>query len=430
MVITDTDDALRNDYDAYIDYDSFSGTDTLAVMQQWSSRYNDVTVPYAPGRGAALLSEDKPHTGQPTLVRLPKADTQYAYYRADGTKRQTVPLPARTGQGQLATSDPAVGDPQKLTGRLVISIDEANKHQDNGYYLVGNPYMSSLYMKRFFDQNTQLYPKYWTMQNGQMCAFDASADNVVPPMTAFFVKPVSGTLLQSIEFLPIMTVPFTSAVTQSAEATLRLTLTSGSHTTSASIVADKGAAADFKEGEDVEAMFDSNTTGSALTLYTMAGQLAAAINHVPDLCNVPLGIVAPATGAATLRIAGTDQLRKPLYLYDAHTKHYTLLTDSTAVTLTPNAVGRYALTSQAIALQPVQTALRCWASQGGMVTATTAPDDCLRTVLVFDPTGRLVRELQPAAVSYSFNLPAGPYLITVCSDAVTEGRTFKVMVGH
>lgn len=430
MVITDTDDALRNDYDAYIDYDSFSGTDTLAVMQQWSSRYNDVTVPYAPGRGAALLSEDKPLTSQPTLVRLPKADTQYAYYRADGTERQTVPLPARTGQGQLATSDPAVGDPQKLTGRLVISIDEANKHQDNGYYLVGNPYMSSLYMKRFFDQNTQLYPKYWTMQNGQMCAFDASADNVVAPMTAFFVKPVSGTLLQNIEFLPIMTVPFTSAVTQSAEATLRLTLTSGSHTTSASIVADKGAAADFKEGEDVEAMFDSNTTGSALTLYTMAGQLAAAINHVPDLCNVPLGIVAPATSAVTLRIAGTDQLRKPLYLYDAHTKHYTLLTDSTAVTLTPNAVGRYALTSQAIAPQPVQTALRCWASQGGMVTATTAPDDCLRTVLVFDPTGRLVREFQPAAVSYSFNLPAGPYLITVCSDAVTEGRTFKVAVGH
>lgn len=430
MVITDTDDVLRNDYDAYIDYDSFSGTDTLAVMQQWSSRYNDVTVPYAPGRGAALLSEDKPHTGQPTLVRLPKADTQYAYYRADGTERQTVPLPARTGQGQLATSDPAVGDPQKLTGRLVISIDEANEHRDNGYYLVGNPYMSSLYMKRFFDQNTQLYPKYWTMQNGQMCAFDASADNVVAPMTAFFVKPVSGTLLQNIEFLPIMTVPFTSAVTQSAEATLRLTLTSGSHTTSASIVADKGAAADFKEGEDVEAMFDSNTTGSALTLYTMAGQLAAAINHVPDLCNVPLGIVAPATGAVTLRIAGTDQLRKPLYLYDAHTKHYTLLTDSTAVTLTPNAVGRYALTSQAIAPQPVQTALRCWASQGGMVTATTAPDDCLRAVLVFDPTGRLVRELQPAAVSYRFNLPAGPYLITVCSDAVTEGRTFKVAVGH
>lgn len=432
MVITDSDDALRNDYDAYIDYDSFSGTDTLAVMQQWSSRYNDVKVPYAPGRGAALLSEDKSLTGQPTLVRLPKADTQYAYYRADGTKRQTVTLPARTGQGQLATSDPAVGDPQKLTGRLVISIDEANKnkHQDNGYYLVGNPYMSSLHMKRFFDQNTQLYPKYWTMQNGQMCAFDASADNVVAPMTAFFVKPVSGTLLQNIEFLPIMTVPFTSAVTQSAEATLRLTLTSGSHTTSASIVADKGAAADFKEGEDVEAMFDSNTTGSALTLYTMAGQLAAAINHVPDLCNVPLGIVAPATGAVTLRIAGTDQLRKPLYLYDAHTKHYTLLTDSTAVTLTPNAVGRYALTSQAIAPQPVQTALRCWASQGGMVTATTAPDDCLRAVLVFDPTGRLVREFQPAAVSYRFNLPAGPYLITVCSDAVTEGRTFKVMVGH
>lgn len=65
-----------------------------------------------------------------------------------------------------------------------------------------------------------------------------------------------------------------------------------------------------------------------------------------------------------------------------------------------------------------------------MVTATTAPDDCLRAVLVFDPTGRLVREFQPAAVSYSFNLPAGPYLITVCSDAVTEGRTFKVAVGH
>lgn len=431
MVITDTDDALRNDYDAYIDYDSFSGTDTLAVMQQWSSRYNDVTQPYAPGQGAALLSEDGAHTGQATLVRLPKADTQYAYYRADGTERQSVALPARTGQGQLATSDPAVTDPQKLTGRLVISIDEANAHADNGYYLVGNPYMASLYMKRFFAQNTQLYPKYWTMEDGQMQAYDASADNAVPPMTAFFVKPVSGTLLQSIEFTPIMMVPYTSAVTQSAQATLQLTLSSGSRTASARIVADKGADADFKDGEDVEAMFDSNTTGTAPTLYTMAGQLAAAINHVPDLRNVPLGIMAPdTTTAVTLRIAGTDQLGKPLYLYDAHTKHYTLLTDSTAVVLTPNAVGRYALTSEAIAPQPVQTALRCWASAGGKVTATTAPDDCLRSVLVFDPSGRLVRELQPAAVSYSFKLPAGPYLITVCSDAVSEGRTFKVAVGN
>ena len=431
MVITDTDDALRNDYDAYIDYDSFSGTDTLAVMQQWSSRYNDVTQPYAPGQGAALLSEDGAHTGQATLVRLPKADTQYAYYRADGTERQSVTLPARTGQGQLATSDPAVTDPQKLTGRLVISIDEANAHADNGYYLVGNPYMASLYMKRFFAQNTQLYPKYWTMEDGQMQAYDASADNAVPPMTAFFVKPVSGTLLQSIEFTPIMMVPYTSAVTQSAQATLQLTLSSGSRTASARIVADKGADADFKDGEDVEAMFDSNTTGTAPTLYTMAGQLAAAINHVPDLRNVPLGIMAPdTTTAVTLRIAGTDQLGKPLYLYDAHTKHYTLLTDSTAVVLTPNAVGRYALTSEAIAPQPVQTALRCWASAGGKVTATTAPDDCLRSVLVFDPSGRLVRELQPAAVAFSFKLPAGPYLITVCSDAVSEGRTFKVAVGN
>lgn len=430
LVITDPDDALREDYDAYIDYADYNGSDPLAVLQQWSNRYNDVTVPYAPGQGVSVLSEDKPKVGGTTLIRLPKADTQYAYYRTDGTAKQTVNLPTRTEQGRLATSDAAISDPQKLSGRLVITTADANEHADNGYYLVGNPYMASLYMKRFLDQNTQLYPKYWTMVDGEMKAFDASAANTVAPMQAFFVKPVSGTLLQNIEFTAVMTVPYTSAVTNSAEANLTLTATtSDGKTVKAQVIAEKTADNDFHDAEDVEAMFDSNAELHAPVLYTMAGQMAAAINHVPDLRNVPLTILTNDSTTAQLRVTGMELLRQPVYLYDATAQTSTPLQEGEPITIKTNAIGRYFLTSEAIAPGKVQTALRCYATDGSRVVVSTTPDDCLTSVLVFTPDGRLVREFKPNASTATYTLPASAtYLITVSSEKVTEGRTFKVVV--
>lgn len=430
LVITDPDDALRDDYNAYIDYADYSGSDPLAVLQQWSNRYNDVTVPYAPGQGVSVLSEDKTKVGGETLIRLPKADTQYAYYRTDGTAKQTVNLPTRTEPGRLATSDAAISDPQKLSGRLVITTDQANAHADNGYYLVGNPYMARLYMKRFFDQNTQLYPKYWTMVDGEMKAFDASAANAVAPMQAFFVKPVSGTLLQNIEFTAVMTVPYTSAVANSAEAQLTLTATTtDGKAVKAKVIAEKSADNDFHDAEDVEAMFDSNAELHAPVLYTMAGQMAAAINHVPDLRNVPLAILSNDSTQVQLSVTGMELLRQPVYLYDAAAHTTTQLHEGNPVSVSTNAIGRYFLTSEAIEPGKVQTALRCYAIEGSRIVASTTPDDRITSVLVFTPDGRLVREFKPNASTATYTLPASAtYLITVSSEKVTEGRTFKVVV--
>ena len=429
LVITDPSDPLRNDYDAYIDYESYSGTDPLAVLQQWSNRYNDMKVPYAPGHGAAVLSEDKPQTGLSTLIRLPKADTSYTYYTASGQPKQSVALPARTEPGRLATSDASVTDPQKLSGRIVLTIDQANQHADNGYYLVGNPYMATLYMKRFFDQNTQLYPKYWTLVDGEMKAFDASAANSVPPMTAFFVKPVSGTLLQNIEFTSVMTVPYTSSVHNTAQAQLTLTAHQSHVSTQAEVISQSNAKADFSDSEDVEAMFDSNTLTTRPVLYTMAGQMAAAINHLPDLRNVPLAVLSADTTDVAFSVTGMELLRHPVYLYDAQTHTSTPLLEGQPVSIRPNVQGRYSLTSEAINAGPVQTALRCFPIGNGRITVSTAPDDRLTSVLVFDPAGRLVREFTPAATTATYALPLGStYLITLTSEAVPEGRTFKVAV--
>lgn len=428
LVITDPSDPLRNDYDAYIDYESYSGTDPLAVLQQWSNRYNDMTVPYAPGHGAAVLSEDKPHTGQSTLIRLPKADTSYTYYTASGQPKQSVALPARTEPGRLATSDASVTDPQKLSGRIVLTIDQANQHADNGYYLVGNPYMATLYMKRFFDQNTQLYPKYWTLVDGEMKAFDASAANSVPPMTAFFVKPVSGTLLQNIEFTSVMTVPYTSSVRNTAQAQLTLTAHQNHVSTRAEVISQNNAKADFSDAEDVEAMFDSNTLTTHPVLYTMAGQMAAAINHVPDLRNVPLAVLSADTTDVFFSVTGMELLRHPVYLYDAQTHTSTPLVEGQSVSIRPNVQGRYSLTSEAIQAGPVQTALRCFPIGDGRITVSTAPNDRLTSVLVFDPAGRLVREFTPSATTATYTIPLGTYLVTLSSEAVPEGRTFKVAV--
>ena len=175
-------------------------------------------------------------------------------------------------------------------------------------------------------------------------------------------------------------------------------------------------------------MFDSNTLTTRPVLYTMAGQMAAAINHVPDLRNVPLAVLSADTTDVFFSVTGMELLRHPVYLYDAQTHTSTPLVEGLSVSIRPNVQGRYSLTSEAIQAGPVQTALRCFPIGDGRITVSTAPNDRLTSVLVFDPAGRLVREFTPSATTATYTIPLGTYLVTLSSEAVPEGRTFKVAV--
>lgn len=422
-------------YNATVPFDKHI-TDTLAVIHsQWSHTYNDVQVPYLPGRGFAVLPSLK--GAKDALFRLPKADASYAYYDYKGNQSELNQPVDRGMSGRLATSLTQDDDPTKLNGMFDVTLNPSTEVRE-GYFLLGNPYMGTLEMSSFFADNPALYAKYWTYnEKGEMQAFGggkASELGKMPPMRAFFVKSKVGGNPTVVHFKPKQcTTEFYAAkqgVNKRRNLSLSATTASGA-TTLARLIADPAASDDFDEDEDVETLFDSNLgEQGAPQLFTVAGARAASINSVSDLRNVALGVSTAEDCDVELRLTGVDELSEPLYLYDALNRTTSPVREGETLTIRSNAMGRYILTSKAMVPESaVRTAIRCYPTgQQGRVVASTEPTDRIRQIQIYDNLGRLRQEFFPNEPTHTFTLlPREVFLVTILTDGVPEGRTFKVI---
>lgn len=427
-------------FDATVPFDE-NTTDTLAVIQsEWGHAYNDVQVSYLPGQGFSVmprLKEGSKADPNNALFRFPKADTQYEYYRYDGASGGlTQEVMDRSKAGLLATSLSADDDPQKLSGIFTVHL-KAGTHVRGGYFLLGNPYMGTLQMSRFFNDNPVLFRKYWTFnEKGELVAHGGSDADLgkLAPMTAFFVKSKAGENDAEVEFRPDHCVRLTDTSALDASPTRQLSLsatTASGATTLARLIADPAASDDFDEDEDVETLFDSNLgEQGAPQLFTVAGARAASINSVSDLRNVALGVSTAEDCDVELRLTGVDELSEPLYLYDALNRTTRPVREGEALTIRSNAMGRYILTSKTMVPESaVRTAIRCYPTgQQGRVVASTEPTDRIRQIQIYDNLGRLRQEFFPNEPTHTFTLlPREVFLVTILTDDVPEGRTFKVI---
>ncbi len=427
-------------FDATVPFDKHM-TDTLAVIHsQWGHAYNDVQVPYLPGQGFSVMPRLKQGSSadpKNALFRFPKADTQYDYYSYDGTGGGlTQNGMDRSKAGLLATSLSADDDPQKLSGIFTVHL-KAGTHVRGGYFLLGNPYMGTLQMSRFFNDNPVLFRKYWTFnEKGELVAHGGSDADLgkLAPMTAFFVKSKAGVNDAEVEFRPDHCVRLTETSALDASPTRQLSLsatTASGATTLARLIADPAASDDFDEDEDVETLFDSNLgEQGAPQLFTVAGARAASINSVSDLRNVALGVSTAEDCDVELRLTGVDELSEPLYLYDALNRTTRPVREGEALTIRSNAMGRYILTSKAMVPESaVRTAIRCYPTgRQGRVVASTEPTDRIRQIQIYDNLGRLRQEFFPNEPTHTFTLlPREVFLVTILTDDVPEGRTFKVI---
>lgn len=421
------------DYSAQVNYDA-ANEDVEYVTSEWSHPFNDMKQAYARGMGYSLYPEPKEATADASvaLFRLPKADKSFDYYDHTGNKKN----PQSTGldrslNGLLLTNNSKTDNPMKLNG--VIEVTPEETQQRNGYFLVGNPYMASIDMKLFLQDNPQLFEKYWIVDNGTLRAFGKDESfglGRVAPMQAFFVKATTGALLTNIVFNPSQcAILFNTGKSNVNRRNTAITLhaSNAKGQSMARVLTNEEADNDFDDREDVEVIFDKDLT-SAPQVYTVSGNCAAAINHLTSLRNVPLGVEATTDDEVQFSVSGTALLPEPLYLFDAKTNQHTLLTDSVRVMLSPNSVGRYFLTSNMEEATSVQTDLRCYSVHAGKVVAATTETDNITSVEVFDFMGRYLRSYTPHQSVYTFDMPQGVYLITLSSEKVPEGRTFKVIV--
>lgn len=422
------------------DWERNTATANVAQALDWSYEYNDVKVPFGVNGFSVKVDVSriegysKEEGAKDVLLRLPKADKTYNYYMYDDNTNgsQTVDFTTtqvngknlRENAGKLFTDGmPAEG----------MTVTLTNNSADNPYFLVGNPFMSGLDLDKFFAENTGLDKKYWILTKDSYSAGVKdetqnwiSTDNgetadAVAPLQAFFVKKSAGTGgTLNVTFTSEMAVQLAEDALQTraggAPATLRLTAMRDGVESRAIVVCREEATEGFCAGEDVEALFDSNLS-HAPTLYTAAGEVAAAINVRRTLHGVPVGIGGEDETEVTLTFDGVEQFGEELYLYDAAEGTSTLIPASgTSLSVCGRTTGRYYLVTTPLD-GSAQESVPVVSVQGRVVTVLSAFDEIL-SIEAFDAMGYRVYADGAVGNRTRFALPAqGVYLITVKTAA-------------
>ena len=394
-----------------------NATDVETVKNNWSIEYNDVWVPYSEGKGFYARVEDLPesNTTGSALVRLPKADTKYSY---EASTRAAGNL----SDGDHISRTDAYTLMDKVNGTtgtdIIIDLSDDTDADGNGeHFLVGNPYMAYLKMtgdNSFLKENENvLASKFWTLDRNtgsivvgtpDVTDWDNAAgahvitdgtDSYIAPMTAFFIEVKDNVADENkkITFSTSMTAAkpgnTENVYTRSYTATnpqLTLTASSAKGKSRAAVVQSFDASNQYESERDAVTLLDSEL--DAPTVYTVAGNYAAAVNAVHDCQNIPLG------ARSSTPIEG----------------------DSYTLNLTGSSHGRYFLTTDAGNIR-VESDIRIYSPNGGQLIIAASPSDKLKQVQIYDLSGRMVESRKNIGVSTcQLNVTKGIYIVRVISE--------------
>ena len=433
LVVTPKDDQRAPEYDAFIDYtdEDWANSEMNVVFSQWSHVYNELDEEYIPGMGFSIKAHKEKQT-EKALIRLPKNDTEYTYYSYDdkpGEIKASLSNRVDDAQYKLATKD------------IVTGIFTVNPHDHDGecdYYQVGNPYMASMNMDLFFNQNMHLERKYWTIVSGVLHTVDGSGSmGYVGPMQSFFVKAIDGGVVESVTFSPYMTVSSNAVNTVSEGESgqmLSFTTRATANVPMAQTRVVLSAEADngFVDEEDVETLLDSNLEDVPM-VYTVAGTQAAMVNRLNDVTLLPLGLFGAEGETVDVQVHGVDRFSQTLYFYDASTGKQTALEEGTALSLETNVHGRYFLTTRAleddVVADDTDWQVRAYSLQRGELIVAAMPQDNLRQVRIYGVNGHQV--VNDAAVQShvaTYALPSGIYVAEVVTERLSRPQVVKVVV--
>lgn len=356
---------LGGSYDAY-DYAgtgiTFEKQDLNALSAHWSHVYNKVDRKYKPLEGVAIRMGDKYTVGasgsasgnaSDVLLRLPKADTQYTYVSASQQKSLLSEKVDKQNAHRLVVDADAQ---ENALGKMSYSLVKLS--DGNNYYLVGNPYMATLSMYKFLKANPSLQSSFYVYEDGVLKPYDkldmltttyeSKNDVKISPMQSFFVRLKDGQSASQLNFTSAMTVDrevFGGVKTASDEGqnltTLTLTASASGYRSRSRIVLDASASEDYDDAEDAQLLYDAQLK-EVPVVYTVAGDEAVALNTLPNVDWLPLGVV--GASSVELKIEGVNRLSSPFYLYDAATRKYQEIKDGEEIKVQPNEHGRYFLT--------------------------------------------------------------------------------------
>ena len=438
---------------------------------EWGHTYNDVQVPYTSYSGFAIRAhKNDQKVGDddvPALIRLPKADTSYDYYQWDNTSpaagkvTQTVTKSA-TVYGRLVYDNQGGGlisdDLEQWSIPLANLQAQGTDEAGYTYYLVGNPFMASIDMGKFFgylddsninnpvyySYNPNLSPVFYTYDAGVVKAVDArdevtsdnKSDRLIRPLQAFIVKSKTNdpivfnrwAITDGNYTAPTKYVPNGTSGARSVTKSLTLTATNGSGSSKASVRIDDLASAGYDVNEDASTLFDSNLSDVPM-VFTVAGNKAVSIDRRPEVDIVPFG-VACASSDETVEVQCSmfNVQSSSLKVFDAVTGSMTEVGDGSSFAVQPNDYGRYFLTPRSdmtairetLASEDIVVSVR-----NRQLTVRSASE--LESVRVLNTNGMVVASQNDCGKETTVNLVlGGVYLVEV--KTADGQKTMKVIV--
>ena len=437
----------KSDYPAS-HYPSVAAPENVDMnLGYWSHVYNRVDESYAANgtfggfslkAGNALLPKDKT---KKALLRLPKEDTSYQYFDYDGSTTsggKSVTVGKNNGHGKFLV---AYSNEEKTFAEKTQALGTDNA---SGFYLVANPYTCSISMAKFFEANTGLQKAIWMVENGEVKAIsNAELDKqnyAIQPTQSFFVKKKGGETVENVRFTSAMYVDRTitpgllmaSDYVKSIEAT---TENSSGQTSKARIALRPEASADYDDQEDVDLLYDQNLK-DVPQVYTVAGNEAVAVNAVPELSWIPLGIVSQQAEEVSLTLKGVNKLDAPVYLYDAASASFTEVHDGEAVKVKAGDHGRYFLTQthtstgiDRMEIEEQSAPVKVYSPAAGMIVVSVLGSEKLDRVQVFTLDGKMVHSYQlPDKQRMILRVPSGIYIVKASTQSCAQAKGQKISV--
>ena len=441
----------KGDYSASHYPDGTAPSDVDMNLGYWSHVYNKVDESYAADgtfggfsikAGNALLPK-RPTDGTNlpnALLRLPKADTSYQYYDYDGTTTsggKSVQI-GKAGHGKLLV---AYNNDEKHLAEMTQSLGTDNT---SGFYLVANPYTCSISMAKFFEGNSDLQKAIWIVENGEVKAISGTERDMknyaIQPTQSFFVKKNADATIREVRFTSTMCVDrtITPGLVMASDYVKTVgveTENSNGQTSKARIALRPEASADYDDQEDVDLLYDQNLKDIP-QVYTVAGNEAVAVNAVPELSWIPLGIVSQQAEEVSLTLKGVNKLDAPVYLYDAASASFTEIHEGEAVKVKAGDHGRYFLTQtrtttgiDRMEAEEQSAPVKVYSPAAGMIVVSALGGEKLDRVQVFTLDGKMVHSYQlPDKQRMILRVPSGVYIVKASTQSCAQAKGQKIAV--
>lgn len=377
--------------------ENLQGTNTpVSFTTEWSSAYNDASVPYVAGGGFSIKGVT---SNSSLLFRFPKADTSYGV--STGTLN-------RTNAGKLLVSNMVDrSNPYEYNATNTVTVT-LTPSADGKYLMVGNPFMASLDVQAFVAANSDvLAQKYWYSDiTSTAVTYDADTKTwsdgkyLAVPYSVFYVEaadPATATDGVTVTFKANMQEIGASGLQNSSPVSLKITAEDAEGSSSAAV----RYAASASNGFGMEdAQMISGLTGNADNapkVYTVAGNTAVSVNQLKDAQRIPLGVTAADGSVVTLTFSGVAAV-KDAAIYDAELQSETPLYEGYQLTVNGPSYGRYFLIGHGSGT----TGITETGAEGNVSVSSIVPrqvvvtsDTALRSVSVWSAGGALLKKVSP-----------------------------------